>query len=71
MITRLFNHAHVLFPGSDDEHGVSEQAIAASIDNGGLIVLEQEGRQILINRGSVNELCRLLRTLRDAEVAGD
>lgn len=68
MITRLFNHAHVLFQPFDDDHGIAEQAIAGSVDNSGAIVLEQEGRHIVIGRGSVNELCKMLRTLRDAEV---
>lgn len=67
MIARLFNNPHVLFQPFDDEHGIAEQAIAASVDNSGSIVLEQEGRYIVINRASVNELCKLLRTLRDAE----
>jgi hypothetical protein len=64
MITRLFNHAHVLFQPFDDDHGVAEQAIAASIDNAGIIVLEQEGHHIVINPESVNELCRLLKKLQ-------
>ncbi len=68
MITRLFNHAHVLFQTDDGDGLMPEPAIGASIDANGVIVLEQEGRHIVINRPSVNELCRLLRTLRDAEV---
>jgi hypothetical protein len=64
MITRLFNHAHVLFQPFDDEHGVAEQAIAASVDSAGSIVLDQEGRHIVIDKASVNELCRLLKKLQ-------
>lgn len=69
MITRLFNEACVLFQTSDAEFSAPETAIGASVDSSGIIVLEQEGRHIVINRASVNELCRLLRTLRDAEVS--
>ena len=64
MITRLFNHAHVLFQPFDDEHGVAEQAIAASVDNAGSIVLEQDGYHIVVSPESVNELCRLLKKLQ-------
>lgn len=64
MITRLFDNAHVLFQPFDDEHGVAEQAIAASVDSAGSIVLDQEGRHIVIDKASVNELCRLLKKLQ-------
>lgn len=67
MITPLFNNAHVLFQPTD-ENGFTEVAIAASVDSSGFIVLEQEGRHIVINPAAVNELCRLLRMLRDTEV---
>lgn len=63
MITRLFNNAHVLFQATDD-NGFNEVAIGASVDGGGQIVLEQEGRHIVINPASVNELCRLLKKLQ-------
>lgn len=63
MITRLFNNAHVLFQPTD-EHGITEVAIGASVDDGGCIVLEQEGRHIVVNPDSVPELCRLLRKLQ-------
>jgi len=67
MITKLFNHAHLLFQTADDESMQPEAAVGASVDGGGVIVLEQEGRHIVINRASINELCKLLRTLRDSE----
>lgn len=63
MITRLFNHAHVLFQTEDDETMVAEHAIGASLDANNIIVLEQEGRHLVINRASVPELRRLLRDL--------
>lgn len=63
MITRLFNHAHVLFQTEDDASMVPEAAIGASIDANNIIVLEQEGRHLVINRATVPELRRLLRYL--------
>lgn len=68
MITKLFNHAHVLFQTSDDDGLLAESAIGASIDANGVIVLEQEGRYIVINRASINEMCKLLRKLHDIGV---
>lgn len=66
MITKLFNHPHVLHQKPDAEFDIAEQAIGASIDGGGIIVLEQEGRHIVINRKSIPELCRVLRELAKA-----
>lgn len=63
MITKLFNHPHVLFQPTD-ENGINEVAIGASVDNGGAIVLEQEGRHIVVAPASVPDLCKLLRELQ-------
>lgn len=66
-ITTLFNNPRVLFQTADDESmEIPEPAIAASTDATGLIVLEQEGRGILVNRASVPELVKLLRELAKA-----
>lgn len=69
MITKLFNHPHVLFQPTD-EHGITEIAIGASVDDGGSILLEQEGRNIVIDPASVPKLCRLLRKLQKAVANG-
>lgn len=66
MITRLFNNPHVLNQTCSDGFAMPEPAIAASTDASGLIVLSQGCRELLINPESVNELCRLLKQLRDA-----
>lgn len=66
MITRLFNNPHVLHQTCDYEVSLPEPAIAAHTDASGLIILSQEGRDILINRESVSELCRLLKSLQKA-----
>ena len=63
MITKLFNNPHVLFQTADGEFDIAEASIGASVDASGIIVLEQEGRHIVINKKSVRELCKMLRTL--------
>lgn len=64
MITKLYREPHVLYQNADDGgFHVPEQAIAASVDSGGLIILEQGEDTIIVNRSSVPELCKLLRTL--------
>lgn len=70
MITKLFNHPHVLFQPTD-ENGINEVAIGASVDNGGAIVLEQEGRHIVVAPESVPELCRLMKKLAKEGVTHD
>lgn len=66
MITKLFNHPHLINQVADTEFDMPETAIGASIDNGGLIVLEQEGRHICINPKSVKDLVKVLRILEKA-----
>ena len=66
MIEQLYNHPHVLYQTADEDPGIAEPAIAGSVDNGGVIVLSQEGRDIIVNQGSVPDLCNLLRKLRAA-----
>jgi len=60
MITTLFNNPRVLYQTDEDQ---PNEAIAASIDNGNSIVLEQEGRHIVIDPDSVPELCKMLKEL--------
>ena len=62
MITRLFSNPHVLHQSCAEDMGLPEPAIAASTC-GDLILLSQEGRELLVNPESVNELCRLLKKL--------
>ena len=69
MITKLFNQPHMLTQEFDDDLGIMEAAIAASVDNAGQIVLEQEGRHICINRKSVPDLIKLLRMLAKGDQA--
>lgn len=67
MITTLFKNPRILYQTADDQdHELPEPAIGASNDATGLIVLEQDGRHILVNRASVPELCRLLKDLAKA-----
>jgi len=64
--TKLDNNPHVLHQGWNWGQPIPESDIAACTTNDGMIVLCQEGRHLLINQDSVNELCRLLKKLRDA-----
>lgn len=64
MITKLFNHPHLLHQSCSDDYGMPEPDISACIDAGGLIILGQSGREILINPESVPELCKLLRKMK-------
>ncbi|HRQ59157.1 MAG TPA: hypothetical protein PLN31_17215 [Azoarcus taiwanensis] len=63
MIIRQFSNPRVIFQTPDDEDMVAEQAIAVSCDASGLIVINQEGRELLINRASVPDLVRVLREM--------
>ncbi len=66
MITKLFNNPRILSQTADDDSAIEEPAIALHTDASGLIILNQCGREILVNKKSVNELCKVLKELRDA-----
>lgn len=69
MIEKLMQNPHLLHQTPDDpESELPELPIAACTDATGLICISQEGRYIIINRASVNELCKLLRKLQRAEI---
>lgn len=63
-ISTLFNYPRVLHQKCREEYGVPEPDIAASLDAGSLLVLDQGGSEITINPESVPELCRMLRQLK-------
>jgi len=60
MIVRQFNNPVVLYQTPDGEYEIAEPAICISTDASGLIVVQQGGDTILINRASVKELCKAL-----------
>lgn len=63
MIARQYRNPLVIYQTPDDVGSIAEPAIAASHDDMGLIILNQEGREMLINRASVPDLVRALREL--------
>ena len=65
MIERLLNHPRLLHQTADEEDGIPEGPVAGSVDANGMIVLSQEGRDLVLNRASVAELGKMLRELRD------
>lgn len=64
MIQTLLKNPMVLHQKPDDDIGVPEPAIAGCTDTSGLILLSQEGREILLNRSSVEEFVRMVRKLK-------
>lgn len=67
MIVTLFKKPRVLYQTADSDSELPESTIGASLDATPIIVLSQEGREILVNRASVPELCKLLRELAKDE----
>lgn len=63
MIVNLLNNPRILYQTPDDEAQIAEPSIAGSNDSSGLIVLSQEGREILINKNSVPDVTKLLKQL--------
>jgi len=63
MIRRQFNHPHVLWQRTDHDGEMPNDAIAACIDNGGTILIQQGSAEIVLSKASVNDLCKLLKQL--------
>lgn len=63
MISTMYSHAHILWQEHND--GIPELAIGGSVDAGGTIILTQEGQEIVVDPNAVNDLCRMLKRLRD------
>lgn len=63
MIVRQYRNPLVVFQKPDTDDSLAEPAIAVSTDAGGLIILNQEGRDILINRASLPDLIKALKLM--------
>lgn len=68
-VTKLFKSPSVLSQTPDDDCNVPEPAIAVSHDESPILVIAQEGQEIMLNLNSVNEFCRLLKSTRDQALA--
>lgn len=67
--TRIFNHGRVIWQTADPDVGCPEVAIAAHVDGGETICLDQEGRTIVLTVETIPDLIRNLKDLRDAVLA--
>lgn len=63
-IHKLFHYAYILTQTAADDE-VPNAAITACVDNGGTLILGQEGRDICLSMETVDDLCKLVRTVRD------
>lgn len=72
-ITTMYNAPHMLTQSIDDDCLLPESCIAVSHDASQILVIAQGDNEILVNAESVNELCRLLKKVRDhsREFKGD
>lgn len=68
MIQKLFNHPLVIYQTADSDADRPNPAIAAHIDNGGTICLEQERDTLCIDRGTVPDLIKALKQLQNVKV---
>lgn len=59
-VTHMFNHPRLVSQTPDDIESIAEPSIGISQDTGGLIIMAQEGREILVNRATVKELCKAM-----------
>lgn len=65
MITKLFNHPHVVSQTADDEDSLPEPAITVCADAGGVIVVGQGDQEIILNRATIKEFSKALQMVRN------
>jgi hypothetical protein len=61
-ISKVFKNGFVIWQSPGEE--IPEVAILGHVDNGGSIVLEQEGRSLVIQEGTVRNLISVLLELQ-------
>lgn len=57
----VWHHGRVLYQETGDGEEIPEPALLIHVDNGGTLVIDQEGRYITINRGTLKPLIAELR----------
>lgn len=64
----VFHHGRVVSQTADEDCAVPEAAVLIHADGSGLVIMEQEGRHICLNRASLREVIRALQAVaKDAE----
>lgn len=67
MIVAQYKSPYVVYQTADTEMNVPEPAIAISTDASGLVIINQEGREVVLNRASIRDLIRAINLALKAE----
>lgn len=62
MITKLFKEPYIFTQTADSDMEIPEQPVSICKDESELIVLQQESNSIVLNKKSLNELLKFLKT---------
>ena len=63
-IEKLMHAPHLVHQTCGDEMSIAEPTIAVCHDANPIIVISQEGREVLVNLETVNELCKALKHVK-------
>ena len=64
--TKVFPNGGVVVWQIADEDGAPELPVLVHMDTGGMIVLSQEGREVIVSRQTVKALCEALKNIAAA-----
>ena len=67
-IVNLYNAPHMLNQKTGDECNLPEPSIAVSHDASPILILAQGDSEILVNPESVDDLCKLLKKIKQAAI---
>ncbi len=65
-IEKLFFAPHLVYQTPDDAMDIAEPTVAVHHDSTPVVVISQEGRDIVLNRASINDLCKALKQVKIA-----
>ncbi|MFT0140727.1 hypothetical protein ACEK07_45880 [Alcanivoracaceae bacterium MT1] len=65
-IEKLFFAPRLVHQTPDDDMDIAEPPVAVHHDSTPVVVISQEGRDIVLNRASINDLCKALKQVKVA-----
>ena len=68
MIVKLLYNSHIIY--AEELPGEGEPAVTVSLDAGGTVVMQQEGREILHSQSMAREASKILKKLADVANKG-
>ncbi len=64
IVDRIYNHAHMLYQTADDDRDFPNPSLLIHMDNGDTVCIEQEDRELCLNKATIPELIKVLNKMK-------